>query len=208
MLIRFELEFSCGDEEPSRYISVYRGEISDYPESDEEDDEGYSEQDVKIGEIELCYVDRSQIVNERESLYEAMDCMSSDTMSCYEALIDQDENDWKEEVQELIGEDAAVNLNILLINRLHIEEPFRCKGKGAEVIREVIRRFGSTCAVIVCKPFPLQFRGYESDRNDAEQKTPHYEQERLKAFQKVADFWKNIGFRKLPSSEHYVWTEQ
>jgi hypothetical protein len=130
MVIQFELEFPCEDDEPSRYISTYRGEIFDYPESDEEDDDAYSEPTVKIGEIELFYVDQTRIINENGSLYQAMDCISVDTLSCYEALIDQDEEDWKEEVQQFIGDNGLFRNNILLINRLHIEEPFRCKRKG------------------------------------------------------------------------------
>jgi hypothetical protein len=208
MLIRFELELMCGDVEPSRFISTYRGKIFDYPKSIAEDDDGSMEPNVKIGEIELYYVDQIRIINEEESLYEAMDCISVEMVNCYEALVDQDEGGWKEEVQQLIGEDASFRDNILLINRLHIEEPFRGKRKGAEVVQEVISRFGSTRAVIVCKPFPLQYRGYESEKNAAERETPGYETKRLAAFRAVAQFWKNLGFQKLPSSEHYVWIEQ
>jgi hypothetical protein len=208
MLIRFELELMCGEVEPGRYISTYRGKIFDYPESVDEDNDGSEEPNVKIGEIELYYVDQTRIINEGESLYETMDCMSVETVNCYEALVDQDEGGWKEEVQQLISEDALIRDNILLINRLDIEEPFRGKRKGAEVVQEVISRFGSTCAVVVCKPFPLQYRGYESEENAAERETPGYETKRVAAFRAVAQFWKNLGFQKLPSSDHYVRIEQ
>ncbi len=206
MNIKFGLELWCGNDEPNGYVYQYRGEIFDYEEEeDDNDDLGCDEPNVKVGEIEVFYVDRVRIINERGSFYEAMDDISSDTRECHAALIDDESDDWKEEVTALISEDALIHDNVLLINRLQIEEQFRGRGLGAKVVHEIIKTFGSQCAVIVCKPFPLQYRGYRSEENAEARSAPGQEQKRRAAFRKVAAFWKSVGFRKLASSEHYVW---
>lgn len=206
MIIKFETEIWCGDDEPSRYVLHYQGTILGFDDDENDDDAGSGEPSVKIGEIDVFHVDRVRIINERESFYASMD-ESSDTRECYEALIDQKSGDWKDEVKDLIGEDALINENLLLIKRLELEERFRAKGIGSKVARQVVDSFGSTCAVIVCKPFPLQYNGYRFPENEDERKVPGYEQKRRAAFSKVASFWKSAGFRKLPSSEIYVLAE-
>jgi hypothetical protein len=201
VIIKFSLEVWCGNDEPHRFVYQYRGEILDW---DNDDDDDYSEPHVKIGEIHVFYCDRVRALHEGESLFEAMDDTGSGAMACYEALIDQETGDLKDEVKELIGEDALVLDNILLIERLEIDERFRGKGIGAKVFYEVLKTFGSQCAVIAGKPFPLQYQGYLDPENEADRKEPGSEQKRRAAFRKVTTFWKNLGFRKLPSSEFYV----
>jgi len=142
MIIKFALEVWCGNDEPNRYVYQYRGEILDY-EDEEDEDVGSGDPNVKVGEVEVFYVDRMRIIDDGESVFAAMDDTDSDAMRCYEALIDQEYGDWKEEVKELIGEDALIHDNLLIMNRLNIEERFRGKGIGAKVADEVIKTFSS-----------------------------------------------------------------
>lgn len=200
MIIKFNLEIWCGNDEPDRYVRHYQGTILGFDEEDEDAD--YGEPDLKMGEIDISHVDRIRVINEYQSFWEVMDEFS-ETRQCYKALIDEASGDWKDEVKDLIGEDALIYDNLLLINRLEIEERFRGKGIGAKVAREVIDSFGSTAAVIACKPFPLQYRGY---REPGRRNAPGYERKRRAAFRKVAAFWKKVGFEKLPSSGYYVWS--
>lgn len=207
MMIKFELEVWCGNTEPAHYVSHYRGEVFGYDDADE-DEEELDEPDVRLGTIDVLYVNRNRILNENESLFEAMDDFSSETMECYEAIIDQETNDWKDEVQVLIGEGGMVNYDILIINRLELEEKFRGKSIGEQVARQVINTLGSNCGVIVCKPFPLQYRGYGAPEHAKDRAAPGYERKRRDAFSKVANFWTKVGFQKLPSSDHYIWVER
>jgi GNAT superfamily N-acetyltransferase len=204
MVIKFELQIRCEDSEPSRYVSLYRGTIVDYPI----EPDGHGEPNVEVGEVQVYLVNRGRIIDEHGSLFDAMDATSSETMDCYEAIIDQQTDDWKDEVQSLIGEDAMISYDILLINRLELKEEFRGKGIGARVAREVINALGPNCAVIACKPLPLQYVGYLGREHTEERAAPGYEKKRLAALRKVAAFWKKVGFRKLSSSDHYVWVRK
>jgi hypothetical protein len=204
--IKFEFEVKCDYSEPNRYVHIYQGQIFGKDDSDT-DHESNSESDVRLGEVEVYLVTYGRIINERSSLFEAMDAASSETMECYEAIIDQETNNWKEEVQSLIGEDGLVMYDILLINRLELNERYRGKGIGAQVALEVIKALGSNCAVIACKPFPLQYRGSGEPEHAKDRAVPGYEQKRRVAFRKVSAFWKKVGFKKLPSSDHCIWVQ-
>lgn len=109
-------------------------------------------------------------LSEGQGFWAAMDDAGHDTMECYEGLIDQKTGDWKRAVREFIGEDALIMDNVLLINRLELEERFRGKGLARKVVDEVIKTFRSQCAVIACKPFPLQYSGYMSSANESDGK--------------------------------------
>ena len=200
MIIRFTTEVWCGGEEPHHYVYQYRGEIMGWGD---EEDEDHDEPDLKFGEVVLYYVDRGRIIDEGESLFAAMDDTSRDVVECYSAIFDDDSEELNEEVVAILSEDALVRYNLLLINRLELGESFRRKCVGAKVVQQVIKMFESSCGVIACKSFPLQYSGYRSDENK-EKLEPDYEKKRLIAFHKVATFWEGLGFRKLPSSDFYV----
>ena len=72
------------------------------------------------------------------------------------------------------------------------------------MFHEVLKTFGSQCAVIAGKPFPLQYEGYKSPENAAARKEPDAEKKRRIAFRKVITFWRKLGFRRVPSTEFYV----
>lgn len=199
MIIKFGMEIWCGSDEPNRCVYRYNGEILGWEEDDDSD-----EPNVKLGEIDVYYCDRIRALDEGQGFWAAMDDAGHDTMECYEALIDQKTGDWKRAVREFVGEDALIMDNVLLINRLELEERFRGKGLARKVVDEVIKTFRSQCAVIACKPFPLQYSGYMSSENESEVKSPDDEKRRRGAFKKVAAFWRAAGFRKLPSSEFYL----
>jgi hypothetical protein len=61
-------------------VPALRGEIFSYQTE--------SDQAVKIGKIDAFLILRGRAINERESLFEAMDSINSAVLECYEALID------------------------------------------------------------------------------------------------------------------------
>jgi GNAT superfamily N-acetyltransferase len=209
LMMTLHLDVLCGNPEPDQFIFPFYGDIYGDGESiGDDNDRSAEEPKIKVGEIQLYLVDHARILNEKESLFDAMDDLSYETAECYDAIIDEDTGDWKEEVKGLIGEDACFRHNILLINRVELDEKFRGRGVGKQVVEEIIKGFGSGCAVIACKPFPLQYIGYGRPEHEEKRKAPGYEQIRLKAFAKVERFWKKQEFRKLPSSDHWVWIEK
>src|SRR6476661_2837200 len=49
------------------------------------------------------------------------------------------------------------SFNLLLLERLEIDPPFRGRGIGLIVLSKLIKRWGKAAALVVMKPFPLQY---------------------------------------------------
>jgi GNAT superfamily N-acetyltransferase len=177
-------------------LLIYDGEILE-PEDD-------SDECAKIGEISVYLLQRDRIMEEGESAFEAMDSLSASTREAYDALFHEETGDWKEEVTAIYEPDFITQLNLLMIESIKLEPRFRRKGIGAQVVREIIATVGASCGIVACKPFPLQYSGW-CDKDKAKlREQPGFEKERRVAFNKIAKYWSNLGFQKLPSSDFYV----
>jgi hypothetical protein len=194
--IKFTLSIDCDSDEPDRFLLVYDGEILELEED--------SDVDVRIGEVTVYLLQRERLLNEGESEFEAMDSLASSTREAYDALLDPETGDWKEEVTDLYEPNFFTELNLLVIESLKLEPQFRRKGIGAQVVHEIIATLGSSCGIVACKPFPLQYSGW-ADKDKAELRDePGFEKKRLSAFKKIAQYWSGLGFQKLPNSDFYV----
>jgi len=197
--IRFTIKVDCDDPEPSRIIPGIYGEIFDPPGGPNNPDK-----ETKIGAIQAFLILRGRAMNTGESLFDAMDSISSSTMECYEALFRAPTDEWNKTVDALYEGDVTGS-DVLFIDTIEMHAPFRGKGIGAQVVRGTIDTFASGCVLVVCKPFPLQYSNWEDEEHRAFRQRPDFEKKRLADFEKVAKFWRSLGFRKLPDSEFYAY---
>ncbi len=192
--IKFTLSIDCDSDEPDRFLLVYDGEILELEED--------SDVDVRIGEVTVYLLQRERLLNEGESEFEAMDSLASSTREAYDALLDPETGDWKAEVTDLYEPDFFTEVNLLIIESLKLEPHFRRKGIGAQIVRELIAALGSSCSVVACKPFPLQYSGWGDEDKAELRKQPGFEKERQAAFKKLGQYWSEFGFSKLPNSDY------
>jgi hypothetical protein len=89
------VQVDCEDEEPSRVVPAFHGEVFEYRED--------SDEEIKIGRIDSYLVMRGRAMDEGENLFDAMDSISSSTLECFEALFDQESGEWKKSVERLYG---------------------------------------------------------------------------------------------------------
>lgn len=197
--IRFTIEVGCEDEEPSRIIPAIDGEILVRV--------GDSDEETKIGAIHAYLVLRGRALNERVSLFEAMDSISQSVFDCYEALFDVETDDWNRSVESLYN-GQILEPDVLFIERIELDATFRGKGIGAQVVRESIATFGSSCGLVTCKPFPLQYENWEDKSRKALRQEPGFEEKRIADFARVAKFWTNLSFRKLDDSDFYTYAPE
>jgi GNAT superfamily N-acetyltransferase len=193
--IRFTVQVDCENEEPSRILPAFHGEIFEYA--------GDSGQEIKIGRIDCHLVLRGRAMDEDVDLFVAMDSISSSTLECFEALFDPESHEWKESVASLYKYDVPGH-DVLLIEAVELDPAYRGKSIGAQVVRETIATLGSSCGLVTCKPFALQYEGWTDEPNDSRQQLPGFEAKRLADFGKVEQFWTGLGFRNLPDSDFYV----
>jgi len=193
-LVRFSIEADTNDVEPDRIIPKIDGEIFDEPGEDSESSVG-----PKIGHVHALLVLWNRAANEGVSLYDAMDCFSASAEECFAALYREDGQEWSKAVNELYDGDVP-GMDALFIEEIQLEPKYRGQGIGADIVRELISTFASTgIALVACKPFPLQYLEWKAD--DAEHRklreTPGFEEKRIADFARVAQFWTELGFRKL-----------
>jgi hypothetical protein len=197
--IRFDIEVSCEDEEPSRVIPAIHGKILVCV--------GDSDEETKIGVIHAYLILRGRALNERVSLFEAMDSISQSVFDCYEALFDVETDEWSPSVEALYN-GQIMESDVLFIERIELDAAFRGKGIGAQVVRESIATFASHCGIVTCKPSPLQYENWEAELCKAIRQEPGFEPKRIADFARVAKFWMDLGFRKLDGSDFYIYAPE
>jgi GNAT superfamily N-acetyltransferase len=197
--IRFSIEVSCEDEEPSRIILSITGEILVRV--------GDSDDETKIGVIHAYLVLRGRALNEGISLFEAMDSIDQSVFDCYEALFDVETDEWNRSVEALYN-GQILELDVLFIERIELDAAFRGKGIGAQVVRESIAAFASNCGLVTCEPFPFQYENWEDESRKAIRQEPGFEEKRFADFAKVAKFWTDLSFRKLDGSDFYTYAPE
>lgn len=204
--IHFELIIGDDGDEPSQFIEVYDGKIfgswSVDWNSEEDNDEP---EELEVGNIHLFVVEASRAINEGEPLFEVMDCLTSETADFHEAIFEGSEP--RESVLNRIDENRHFLPNAMLIGRLELKPEYRGYGLGAKAAHKVIHTLGSSCQVIACKPFPLQYQSYMDESRATERNQPDFEVNRKAAWRKVQSFWSNVGFVRVPKTEYFVWPD-
>ncbi|HEX5411046.1 MAG TPA: hypothetical protein VFZ27_04220 [Terriglobia bacterium] len=195
--IEFTVRLICENSEPDNLVPLFHGTIFEFGEE-------VGDEPVKIGEIEFHLLQRGRALNEGLSLFEAADCVDDDLGECYKAVFDgKGETDWSKEVRDLY-KGQIVGLDALFIRRIELEPNWRGKGVGAQVVRETISAFSSSCGVVVCKPFPIQYVGWMDEERKGSREKPGFETQRLADFAKVRRFWTRLGFARLGDSDFYA----
>ncbi len=206
-IIRFEFQTDSLNDEPSQFVLEIEGTI--YETVDSPEHKGFDEwEEVKVGKILLNLVQRDRIWDAKESLFQVMDSISSETCECYESIFDLKTNDWKRSIESIYEPDFFTHPNLLLIRTLDLDKKWQGKGIGSAVVKQVIAIFGSTCGLICCKPFPLQYSGWKGSRGEEVQESAAEKKQRKQAFRKVRKFWTSQGFREIRKSEFVVFSPE
>lgn len=83
--------------------------------------------------------------------------------------------------------------DILILSLVEVTESHRGKGIGLAAVNRFIRMLGKGCGPVLLQPFPLQFAGKVNDSTrtafDAAQ-------------QKIAAYWRRLGFEYLTGQSH------
>jgi hypothetical protein len=175
--IRFTLQVDTEDLEPSRVVPRIEGRIFSYA------DTNAAEEETEVGTIVAFLVLESRAVNEKISLFEAMDSTSQILCECYESIYDPDTEDWSLAVEELYNSHVPIFHDTLFIEDVQIEPSQQDKAKmAATAIRGAVETFASSCGLIVC---PAEISGSDQDWV-------------------TSDFWKSLDFVKLGDTGFYV----
>jgi hypothetical protein len=140
LYIRFTIEVTCGEEEPSRFVPRVEGEVFDFV-GDEAD-----EREVLVGRIGSYLVQRSRSFDEGESLFDAMDSIDQSVHDCYCALFDPKNDEWSASVLATYG-DSIMSMDVLYIESIDLEAQFKSMDI-TPIVHETIATFGRHCGLV------------------------------------------------------------
>src|SRR5688572_29968131 len=152
---------------------------------------------IEVGTLRATLIRGDQIGDDRQDLHEVLDAESQEMHELCSALIDFNTNHYVEDVAV-----ESPSREILYLEYLVIEEPFRRCGFGLAMIQQALR---CPHALAVMEPFPLQHRKRlkvdPEPRRDwgALQKVPLEE-----AKAKLEDYYARLGFETLGETKYMI----
>ena len=149
MHIRFSIEVTCGDEEPSRVVPRIEGEIFDFVGDDAD------KREVLVGHLGAYLVQVGRAFDEGESLFAAMDSIDQSVHDCYCALFDPSNEDnelWSASVLATYG-DHITSMDVLYLESIDLEPEFKSMDI-TPIIRETIATLGSNCGLVAHEEQP------------------------------------------------------
>lgn len=147
VLIHFTLDLRVQRYDPNDYLLHYCGNIVLF--------DGEEEAETSIGKIEVRRALFGQALNEGESWFEVLDAEDEEAAE-FAALLAERTNEYSPRYEDATGGGC----DLLMLHRLHIDEPFRGHGYGLAAVHSAVSNLSGGCAVFATKPFPLQFSGY------------------------------------------------
>lgn len=202
------LSVFASDEEPSRFLRTWSGNVVLMGDSLDDDDF------IEIGHFLVRYVDVEGAVAEGYSVFDVFDS-DSVTADYYDALFNEDNISlFKENLAGLeSGTDYGVGtFNVLILDRLIIFPGYRGKGFGLAALAAMINWFRLGAGLIVMKPFPLQFESALRKESRAEER----EQLGLSAFSgnqrsatmKLKRLYGELGFKAIRGTDFMMLSQQ
>lgn len=109
-----------------------------------------------IGTASFLKLDADAALADGVSLFEMCDSYTQESYDCGEAVFGPDWCGFNRNVRRLF-DDLPFSGNVLILDRLEILTAFRGRRIGLLALLRIMRRWGKGCALVVMKPFPLQY---------------------------------------------------
>lgn len=181
--VDFSLSAHLDREEGSNYIREIRAKIILIDENDDPTE-------YEVGDMSLYWIQIGNMVNRGFDPHEACDSVSQETLAAYSAVYDVNCSPWPK--IEARYPDLLANGDLLSREQIEIKPEHRGKGFGEWAIREAVEMFGSDAALVILKPFPLQYRNWF-------ERVAEIDIQKMEAdFNKLQHYYSELGFRPLP----------
>jgi hypothetical protein len=193
--LRLAFDISAVPTEPDDYSLHGTGQLIFSPHEIGDDDDP-----VRVGTISFWIIDPDRAVEGGFSTYDAFDAPTSETADILSLLNPLDPLESGERAEFASATIKALreepySLKTLLFSRMEIEPKWRGQGIGLIAVNSIIDCFGSTCAVVVCKPFPIQFENCVTKDNHSEY---------VEARSAITKYWRRLGSRSVKGTRLMV----
>lgn len=187
----FHLEFLI-DRRPLEESAEDRDLIHDFTGKIlcETDEEGQQKSKViTIGRIRGQKLDLCEACERRCSMFQVCDGESQELYDIYEAIFDHHRGN---EIREDLDLDSFGD--VLIIHDMKIAPKYRGHKLGLLAMLQTIKTMGGGCSMAVIKPFPLQFSGEVTEKNQKKFDA---------ALKKLNEYWERVGFIPIKGEEYY-----
>ena len=158
---------------------------------------------VLLGELTFHVVRVGNVINDENNLYDVFDC-HAETAEAAAAIFNASCTDYRAAIGRGF-EEAALGGDILLLRRLRIAPVARGQRLGLSVLERVVRDWSSGCALVVLKPFPLQFESHARKGRDWERlDLGSFTQSKGAATAKLAAYYSTLGFARIGRSPFHA----
>lgn len=195
-LTHFSVDSSLNYGDPNRYCQLVVGTINLLEDQEEYIDK---EKEVTIGRIKAYKILVDIAIENHENLMYVFDSYQ-ETMEIGEEIYDFNHADFSEKVNKHYNYDLQGS-NVLILSSIEILPEHRGKNVGRKAIKDLYNNFMSGCGLFASSCFPLQCSAGILDKDDPFTLAMQYdkmEQARAKAFKKLSDYFRSIGFETIP----------
>ena len=188
--ISFDYSFSSGlgCYEHSRYLREVSLKINLTGSSDEKIQE--------IGSCKFFILNLDQAYDAPYSIFYIIDSHSEYAARHFFNIIDYRKADFKSNLYKHYNHDIT-NSNVCLIVHVELLPEFRGYGIAAKAIKDIIFQYSSSCGIFAIQPYPLQFEPEYKREQNQHLKLDNFEHNERKAFRKLTDYYKSIGFEPV-----------
>jgi hypothetical protein len=160
---------------------------------DDDDDHSRSEE-VEVGTVRASMYKLGQAFNDGLPGWDILDADSQES-SEYMVLLgtDNDRSSVRDDIIDEFELSTAVP-DILIVDRIVIEEPYRGHDLGLHAMRALLNVFGNSAVLVACTPHPIR---------DEDEPAPS--PTALAAAQrKLRAYWKRAGFKRFERTPIYI----
>lgn len=186
--------------EPDRLIYPFCGDIFGL-----DDGEGRT----LLGKFQAQYIDVGRAMNEQESVFDVMDCLSASIAEYFEPIFGENSPHFSDAVDEISG-CVTDGYNLLILDRIEVLPQFRGRRIGLKVLRQMMVRFSPGAGVIALKAFPLQLEHESFDEDERAWRErldlKSFVQDEKISIAKLEGYYSKLGFKALPNSAFMVFS--
>lgn len=186
--VRYSFSSELGDIDSERYITSYTGLVYESI--------GESEEETLIGKVVIKLILLDLAIDEQYDFIDVFETESY-TSRIGQEIMDYEEGELNEDILEFY-EYEVLTSNICILQRIELLETHRRQGIGKLVVKDIYKRFASSCSMFVVQAFPIQFEptNEKIEKTGWEEKLnlESLEEDYEKAFYQLKAFYQKIGF--------------
>ena len=159
------------------------------------------EREQEAGRITASLVQFGHARDHGISAEEMGDGISGSVAEYWEQLFDMETDRWRAEIRDEL---EVCGSDLLIVDCIEIDPPFRGHQIGLVAVDRTIEIFGRGCALVACKPWPLQFTPafMSNPRRMQRLKPPGADKE--ESLRRLRLYWARAGFWPLGQTGVYV----